>query len=58
MGSTGSNNNSVSIRKDGKKWVVLDSKGKVLFQSSTRVAGFRYAADNNLKITGYQHGGK
>lgn len=46
------------VLKNGKKWSVVHENGEVVFTGKTRVSCFRYAAENNLKITAHQHGGQ
>lgn len=47
---------TVVVKKKGSKWAVIDEKGTELFIGKTRVSCFRYAFNNGLEITSYQHG--
>lgn len=52
------NKKKAVVKKQGRKWIAVYENGEVAYTGKSRVECFRWAYENNVEITGYQHGGK
>lgn len=52
------NKKKAVVKKQGRKWIAVYENGEVAYTGKSRVDCFRWAHENNVEITGYQHGGK